>query len=88
MAFKDFMKTVKSETEDAIEITKLRSKTSKEKSNIKDNYEKIGKYIAENRESMGELPQEILDCLTAIDASKEAITANNNSINDIKMGGN
>ena len=85
MAFKDFMKTVKSETEDAIEITKLRSKISKEKANIKDKYEEIGKFVDENRESLGELPQEILDLLTAIDASKDVIKANNEEINKVKM---
>lgn len=85
MAFKDFMKTVKSETEDAIEITKLRSKISKEKANIKDKYEEIGKFVDENRESLGELPQEILDLLTAIDASKDVIKTNNEEINKVKM---
>lgn len=85
MAFKDFMKTVKSETEDAIEITKLRSKISKEKANIKDKYEEIGKFVDENRESLGELPQEILDLLNAIDASKDVIKANNEEINKVKM---
>ncbi len=85
MAFKDFMKTVKSETEDAIEITKLRSKISKEKANIKDKYEEIGKFVDENRESLGERPQEILDLLTAIDASKDVIKTNNEEINKVKM---
>lgn len=85
MAFKDFMKTVKSETEDAIEITKLRSKISKEKSNIKDKYEEIGKFVDENRESLGELPQEVLDYLAAIDASKAVIKENNEEINKVKM---
>lgn len=85
MAFKDFMKTVKSETEDAIEITKLRSKISKEKTNIKDKHEEIGKFIDENRESLGELPQEILDLLASIDASKVVIKENNEEINKVKM---
>ena len=35
MAFKDFVKTVKSEAGDAVEVTKLKAKISKEKANIK-----------------------------------------------------
>ena len=39
MAFKDFVKTVKSEAGDAVEVTKLKAKISKEKANIKETYE-------------------------------------------------
>ena len=42
MAFKDFVKTVKSEAGDAVEVTKLKAKISKEKANIKETYEAIG----------------------------------------------
>ena len=41
MAFKDFVKTVRSEAGDAVEVTKLKAKISKEKSNIKDTYESV-----------------------------------------------
>ena len=40
MDFKKIINTVKSEANDAVEVTKLRSKISKERTSVKENYQK------------------------------------------------
>ena len=85
MAFKDFMHTVKSEAGDAVEVTKIKTKISKERTNVKDNYQKIGEYVYVNlKDSMSDTP-ELAECFASIDASLAAIDDYNNQINKIKM---
>lgn len=85
MAFKDFVKTVKSETGDAIEVTKLKAKISKEKSDIKDNYEKIGEFIYNRYKSCGEADDGIMSLISEIDAAKGRIDGYNQEIARVKM---
>lgn len=84
MGFKDIMKTVKSEAGDAVEVTKLKAKISKEKSGIKENYEKIGKIIY-NRYSSGGADAEIEALITEINAARDRIQEHNQEINKVKM---
>ncbi len=85
MAFSDFVKSVKNETGDAIEITKLKSKISKEKTNIKDCYEKIGELVYEKYKAQGSAEDSLMDCLRKIDSSRAAIDGYNKEISRIKM---
>ena len=85
MAFKDFVRTVKNETGDAIEITKIKTKISKEKSDIKDNYEKIGEIVYQQYCTTGAASPEIADYLNAISASKVKIKEYNMEIDRVKM---
>lgn len=84
MAFKDLLNTVKSETSDAIEVTKLKSKISKEKTNIKDNYKKIGEYIYKNCKEQFADSDELANYFNSIDESKKEIEIANGEISKIK----
>lgn len=84
MGFKDIMKTVKSEAGDAVEVTKLKAKISKEKSNIKEDYEKIGEIIY-NRYSAGGADAELDTLIAEINASKGRIETWNQEIDRVKM---
>lgn len=84
MGFKDIMKTVKSEAGDAVEVTKLKAKISKEKSNIKENYEKIGE-IMYKRYSAGGADAEIDAVIAEINAAKSRIDECNQEIDRVKM---
>lgn len=84
MGFKDIMKTVKNEAGDAVEVTKLKAKISKEKTAIKDNYEKLGEIIY-NRYVDGGADDEIAAIITDINNSKEQIKAYNDDISKVKM---
>lgn len=84
MGFKDIMKTVKNEAGDAVEITKLKAKISKEKTAIKDAYENIGK-IVYNRYVNGGADAEIEPLIAEINNSKAQIDAYNSEINSVKM---
>lgn len=85
MAFKDFMHTVKSETQDAVEVTKLKTKISKERTSIKDNYQKIGEYIYVNMKDELNANPELAKSFAEIDASFAKMDSLNNEINKIKM---
>lgn len=85
MAFSDFVKSVKNETGDAIEITKLKSKISKEKTNIKDCYEKIGELVYEKYAAQGVADEGLMEYLRKIDTSRAAINGFNQEISKIKM---
>ncbi len=85
MAFSDFVKTVKNETGDAIEITKLKAKISKEKTNIKDAYEQIGEFLYNKYKATGVADSEIMDKLQAIDEAKAKIDEYNQEISRVKM---
>lgn len=85
MAFSDFVKTVKNETGDAIEITKLKAKISKEKTNIKDYYEKIGELVYEEYTKTGVADASLMDYVGKIDTSKNMIKDYNEEISKLKM---
>lgn len=85
MAFKDFVKTVKSETGDAIEVTKLKTKVSKEKSEIKDNFGRIGEAIYNDYKAGVEVDPKLVAFLVEIDASKDKIEGYNKEISRVKM---
>lgn len=85
MAFSDFVKTVKNETGDAIEITKLKAKISKEKTNIKDCYEKIGEAVYKEYRDNNVGNSELMDYFTKIDNSRDMIKQYNDEISRVKM---
>ena len=85
MAFKDFVKTVKSEAGDAVEVTKLKAKISKEKSNIKDTYEAIGEIFYNKVKEGAQMDPEFGPLVDKIDAAKETIKNCNNEIDHVKM---
>lgn len=85
MAFADFVKTVKNETGDAIEITKLKAKISKEKTNVKDCYEKIGELVYREYARTHVADESLMEYMTKIDASREQIRIYNDEISKVKM---
>ena len=95
MAFKDFVKTVKSEAGDAVEVTKLKAKISKEKANIKETYEAIGEifYNTAHPYTKGlmqvkegaQMDPEFSPLVEKIDAAKESIKNCNDEIDHVKM---
>ncbi len=84
MGFKEVVDAVKSEASDAVEITKLRSKISKEKSAIKANYQKIGELIYEQQKEAPE-EGEIGELVAKITEAKVNIEGFNADILKIKM---
>ena len=70
MAFKDFVKTVKSEAGDAVEVTKLKAKISKEKANIKETYEAIGEIFYNKVKEGAQMDPEFSPLVEKIDAAK------------------
>ncbi len=84
MGFKDIMKTVKNEAGDAVEVTKLKAKISKEKTTIKDTYQKIGELVY-NRYRNGGADAEIDAMIAEINAAKSRIDSFNDEINKVKM---
>lgn len=85
MDFKQFMKNVKNEASDAVEVTKIKTKISKEKTNIKDTYEEIGKLMYENYHKTGEAPEGYQEQLAKIDESRTKIKEYNEEIEKVKM---
>lgn len=83
MGFKDILATVKNEANDAVEVTKRKTQISKEKTNIKTNYEKLGEKIYEQYKD-GEAPEDIAEAIAAIKESKEKIETLNQEIEHIK----
>ena len=84
MDFKKIVDTVKSEASDAVEVTKLRSKISKERSAVKANYQKIGEMIFEKYKDGG-ADEELAAIIDEIKASREKIKDCNEAINKLKM---
>ena len=83
MGFKEVVETVKNEASDAVEITKLRAKISKEKTAIKSNYVKIGELIYEQqKDAPGD--DELGALVAAITESKEKIESLNADIQKVK----
>lgn len=85
MAFKDVVNTVKSETKDAIDVTKLRSKVSKERASIKENYKKIGEYIFKNMRDELSDNEELEKSFASIEESFTRMEDYNSEINKIRM---
>ena len=85
MGFSDFMKNVKNETGDAIEVTKLKAKISKEKTAIKDAYGEIGEMLYKKYKQTGEIPAGCEEFMTKIDACRASIHGYNQQIDAIKM---
>ncbi|MCM1272037.1 MAG: hypothetical protein NC225_03470 [Clostridium sp.] len=84
MAFKDFMQSVKNEAGDAVEVTKQKAKISKEKTNIKNNYEEIGKYVYEQYVKTNQADAAVMQYINAITASKKVIDDCNAEIERVK----
>ena len=87
MDFKKIINTVKSEANDAVEVTKLRSKISKERTSVKENYQKIGELIYEKYKDGG-ADEELADIIEEIKASREKIKGYNDDINKLKLEDN
>ena len=85
MAFKDFVKTVKSEAGDAVEVTKLKAKISKEKANIKETYEAIGEIFYNKVKEGTQMDPEFAPLVEKIDVAKESIKNCNDEIDHVKM---
>lgn len=85
MAFKDFVKTVKNEAGDAVEVTKLKAKISKEKTTIKETYEEIGEMFYNKAKEGAEVPAEYTELIKRIDDAKESIRQSNEEIDHVKM---
>ena len=84
MAFKDFMQSVKNEAGDAVEVTKQKAKISKEKTNIRNNYEEIGKYVYEQYVKTSQADQAVMQYIEAISQSKKVIEECNAEIQKVK----
>lgn len=84
MAFKDIMETVKSETSDAIEITKKKSAISKQRAKIKDCYRKLGENIYKNHRELIE-DEEMKALMEQIDEAFDVMNKCNEEIDRIKM---
>ena len=84
MGFKEVVNVVKNEASDAVEITKLRTKISKEKSSIKDNFAKIGELVY-NQQKDAPGDDEIGSMIKEVRASKEKIDSLNADIQKVKM---
>lgn len=85
MSLKDFMNTVKNEAGEAVEITKLKTKISKEKANIKSNYEKIGEIVFKRYADTECDDAQLAEFVAGIKASKEMITNYTAEIDRVKM---
>ncbi|MCR5368903.1 MULTISPECIES: hypothetical protein [Eubacterium] len=89
MAFKDSfesaLRTIGDKTSTAIEVGKIKSKISKEKSIIRSDYEKIGR-IMYKRYKNGGFSDEELNCLFSdIEASRENIINYEEDIKRVKV---
>ncbi len=77
MAFKEslqsFCKMVGDKTQETVQVTKLKSKISTEKSNIKTNYEEIGRYMYKKYKEEGEASTDLVCFFESIDSSKAKI---------------
>ena len=85
MDFKQFVKNVKNEASDAVEVTKIKAKISKEKTSVKDTFEEIGKLMYEAYRKSGVMPEEYKEQITKIDESRAKIAEYNAEIDKVKM---
>ena len=77
MDFKQFVKNVKNEASDAVEITKLKAKISSEKTSVKEMYETYLK--------TKEAPEEFAEQMAKVDAARAKIAEYNAEIDKVKM---
>ncbi len=84
MDFKKLVNSVKNEASDAMEITKLKSKIGKEKTEIKENYQSIGEKMYISYKESGVAPAEFMEIMGNIDDSRTKITQYNAEIEKIK----
>lgn len=85
MDFKQFVKNVKNEASEAVEVTKIKAKISKEKTSVKDTFEEIGKLMYETYRKSGVMPEEYKEQITKIDESRAKIAEYNADIDKVKM---
>lgn len=85
MEFRQIVNTVKTGTKDTIEITKLKAKITKEKSDIRSTYEKIGEMIYKGHNELGITDETILALIQDIDSAKGRIAYYNRDIDNVKM---
>ncbi|MBQ8318859.1 MAG: hypothetical protein IJX85_10995 [Lachnospiraceae bacterium] len=85
MDFKQFVKNVKNEASDAVEITKLKAKISSEKTSVKDTFEEIGKKMYETYLKTKEAPEEFAEQMAKVDAARAKIAEYNAEIDKVKM---
>lgn len=85
MDFKQFVKNVKNEASDAVEVTKLKAKISKEKTSVKDTFEEIGKLMYETYRKTGVMPEEFKAQMEKIDTCRTRINELNAEIDNVKM---
>ncbi len=85
MDLKQFVKNVKNEASDAVEVTKLKAKISQEKTNVKDIFEEIGKAMYENYLKTKEAPEEFKEQLAKVDEARAKIAEYNAEIDKVKM---
>jgi len=85
MDFKQFVKNVKNEASDAVEVTKLKAKISKEKTSVKDTFEEIGKLMYETYRKTGVMPEEFKEQMEKIDTCRTRINELNAEIDNVKM---
>ena len=83
MDFKQFMKNVKNEASDAVEVTKIKAKISKEKSTVKDTFEEIGKLMYETYRKSGVMPEEYKEQITKVDEARAKINEYNKEIENV-----
>ncbi|MCR5147558.1 MAG: hypothetical protein K6C35_01190 [Eubacterium sp.] len=89
MAFRDtfesMVKTVGDKTGTAIEVGKCKSKISKEKSVIKNDYEKIGRIMYKRYKNDGFTDEELNCLFSEIEASRDNIAEYEEEIKRIKV---
>lgn len=85
MGFNDVMNTIKSEASDAAKITKIKSKIAKERTSIKDSYQKIGEFIYNKYSETGEVDPDLVSLMETITKAKANINEYNLEIDNIKM---
>lgn len=85
MEFKDFVNSVKTGTKDTVEIGKLKAKIAKEKSDIREAYDKIGEMVYKRYKELGIADEEILGYIGEIDSARDRISGYNKDIDNVKM---
>ena len=89
MAFMDkmnaFARSVGDKASDTVEITKYKTKISKEKSTIKENYEKIGDYIYKKYRDNEYENEDLKELLEGIDDAKAKICEYEEEIKRVKL---
>lgn len=85
MGINEVMKTIKSEASDAAKVTKIKSQIAKERSSIKENYQKIGEFVYNKYSETGEVDADLVSLMETITKAKASINEYNLEIDNIKM---